>query len=81
MLYRLESVLAVVAHHSVAVFKTQIGGDVLDFKHEMCDELAVFLGKRVDTLDVLLRNDKNVNRCLRFQVVEADYLTILLSYV
>ena len=81
MLNSLESVFAVVAYHSVAVFKAQISSNIFDFEHEMCNQLAVFLSQRIDAFDVLLRNHQYMYRCLRLQVVEADNLIVLVSYV
>lgn len=77
MVYLLSSIIAVVGDKAVAGFvQADFGGDLLDegcyLGHQLC-------GCRLETVDMLFRNDENMDRCLGVEIMKRQE-TIIFRY-
>src|SRR5690606_36403740 len=54
------------------VRKTFVAGDLCGRQHQMSDKLLLILSRGIERLDMHTRNDQNMRRSLRLDVIERD---------
>ena len=81
VLYGLESVVAVVADNPITVFESLALCDFSDLANNMTYQFVVLRLYVVNTGDVLLRNDQNMNWPLWVKVLKCDDFVVLINDV
>lgn len=66
MFDRLKRIFTVVAHNPIAVFQSQLCGDIVNFKQDIAQKRLIFLFYIIEGLNVLFRDDQDVNPDYRF---------------
>lgn len=77
MMHTLTPVLADVRYDAVAVRQPRRLRDLRNFLEDISNDRAVFMVHLVDRADVLLRDNKNMNRSLRIDIAERKNALIL----
>ena len=77
MMHTLTPVLADVRYDAVAVRQPRRLRDFRDLFEDISNDRAVFMVHLVDRADVLLRDNKNMNRSLRIDIAERKNALIL----
>ena len=81
MIDRLAAVLATVRNDAIAGLKIQQLCNFVDLDQQVAGNHVVIFGQRVNVLDLLLGNQKNVYGSLRLHVVECDAQVIFVDDV
>jgi hypothetical protein len=77
---RLASISTLVHHHAIATFfEIEVTGNLGRHHEQVSGQRRVHFINLGDTTDVAHRNDKDVRRCLRGEVVECNGVVITMD--
>ena len=79
MLYRLAGIRTTVADHAVAICKAKLLRDFGNHGKDMGNGLCVFLTDTVHGWNMCARNDQNMHRGLRINVMKAKNAIVLID--